>query len=251
MLAHGPEALPPGTGVLWSLAVEEHFYLLFPLLYLILRRATPDPRRQVLALWALCGAFLAWRFVLVFGLRASSDHLAIATDARFDSIMFGCALATWGNPALDPTRFSKRVWTLVLFPSGLALLALSQAIPSPVRDAVKQTVQGIALVPIFCAAVRYPDWGPLRLLNARPVVFLGVLSYSFYLVHNVLIQFIQAHMARRDGVYHAAAFAASFLAAWAMYLFIERPSNRLRHRLPAAKPSARSDHKVLSAEIEV
>ncbi|MET0291551.1 MAG: acyltransferase, partial [Steroidobacteraceae bacterium] len=96
----------PGTDILWSLAVEEHFYLLYPMVFLLVWRL-PTQRQRASVLFALCGALLAWRCVLYFGIHMRWEWNYAATDARADSILYGCALALWGNPALDPTRFSE------------------------------------------------------------------------------------------------------------------------------------------------
>src|SRR5262249_33735197 len=114
----------PGTWVYWSLAVEEHFYLIFPLCYLLMRRAGWSARKQVFGLAAVCAVILCWRYVLVYGLLAPKDRVYVATDTRVDSILFGCMLAVWGNPALDPLpseRDGERFWLA----GGVALLAAS------------------------------------------------------------------------------------------------------------------------------
>jgi hypothetical protein len=45
----------------------------------------------------------------------------VATDASFDSLLYGCTLALWGNPALAPTDTPEKVWKYRWFPSGLAI----------------------------------------------------------------------------------------------------------------------------------
>jgi peptidoglycan/LPS O-acetylase OafA/YrhL len=235
MIYQGIDALPPGTGVLWSLAVEEHFYLLFPLLYFVLRRSGLSRLGQAGLLWALCGAFALWRLVLIYVLHASMDHVILSTDSRFDSILWGCALAIWGNPAIDETRFSQRTWTFVLLPLGLAGLGATYLVPA--REALKYTVMGIALAPIFCAVIRYPGWGPIRLLNSKFMVLYGVLSYSFYLVHAVLLRVLEERSAN-VALTAPLGFVCAFGLAYLMHRVIERPANRLRHNLPAAKPAS-------------
>src|SRR5207248_3435784 len=75
----------PGTWILWSLAVEEHFYLLFPLLYLLLLRYVRGRGRQAVILFGACAVVLAWRLILVFLLHADKDRTYVATDTRVDS----------------------------------------------------------------------------------------------------------------------------------------------------------------------
>ncbi|MFM7320022.1 MAG: acyltransferase family protein, partial [Armatimonadota bacterium] len=57
-IVRGPEGIPPGTDVYWSLAVEEHFYLVFPFAYLLLHRRVADGRGRALWLGAVCAAVL-------------------------------------------------------------------------------------------------------------------------------------------------------------------------------------------------
>src|SRR6185369_5403236 len=61
-----PPGVTPGSWLLWSLAVEEHFYLLFPLLYLSLLKRGVAPLRQMQIFIGLCVGVLAWRCVLVY-----------------------------------------------------------------------------------------------------------------------------------------------------------------------------------------
>ena len=111
IITHGFDGLPDGTGVFWSLAVEEHFYLLFPLAFVGLARYGARPDRQALVLLGACASILLWRIVLYSKLDMtdvlSGQRLEIASDTRFDSILFGCILALYGNPALDASRFGE------------------------------------------------------------------------------------------------------------------------------------------------
>jgi peptidoglycan/LPS O-acetylase OafA/YrhL len=123
---HGFNGEPDGTGVYWSLAVEEHFYLVFPWIYLAMQRAGMTQRNQALLLWGLCGAVLLWRIVLVAIYHAPSDRTYMATDTRIDSILFGCALAVWNNPVIDPAAVRDSTLKYRLLP--LALLTLGACI---------------------------------------------------------------------------------------------------------------------------
>lgn len=244
LLARGEGALPPGVGVLWSLSVEEHFYLVFPVAYSFLAGRRVSRRAMGGVLLAVCAVVLAWRLALSLELGASVAHLRLATDARLDSILYGCVLAVVANPVLDRPRVSRRVLTLWLLPLGLAGLAASHAIPGErLREALKYSVQGVAFLPVFAAAIRYPDFLPFRLLNARPVAFLGVLSYGFYLVHAVVLRALEDGLGIRRGsaALYVAGFAGSLLLAWLLHLGVERPLGALRRSWRAAataKPRA-------------
>jgi peptidoglycan/LPS O-acetylase OafA/YrhL len=223
-----------GTGVYWSLAVEEHFYLLFPLIYLCLNRIGFAARSQAAILLLLCLMILAWRCVLVFEYHVSFLRTSVASDTRFDSLLFGCVLALYGNPALDKSVFSERVWKYVLFPLGLAGLLLSFAIrDESFRETIRYTLQGLSLIPLFVCAVRYPDWPPIVPLNFRPIVFVGVLSYSLYLMHLIVLGALAENLGSRlpAAAQAVIALAISLVLAWLMFEIVEKPCAKLRRRL--------------------
>ena len=224
---------PMGTGVYWSLAVEEHFYLLFPLLYIAMLKLRMSSRQQMLTLLGLCAVVLLWRCVLVLGYHVPMNRTYMSTDTRIDSIMFGCILAVWGNPVLDDWAFDERKWKFLFLPLGCAVLLGTLVFRSDAfRETARYSIQGLALIPIFIAAIRLPEWLPFRLLNTRPMAFLGVLSYSFYLLHLVVIYAIQNCYPKANRVLEGVvAFVISLLLAWGSLRFVEKPAARLRKKL--------------------
>jgi peptidoglycan/LPS O-acetylase OafA/YrhL len=235
VVRHGSKGFAPGTGVYWSLAVEEHFYLLFPVLYLFLRRLRATPAQQVSVLLALCALILVWRCVLVFGFHSIEDRTYVASDTRFDSILFGCILAIHGNPVLDPSDKGEALWKRVLFPLAvLGLLATFLIRDQRFRESIRYSLQGIALIPVFVCAVRYPSWGFMKLLNYRPVAFIGVLSYSLYLIHQVVFFGVTQELGRFGlAACSVATLLITLLLAWLVQVLIEKPCARLRKRFSA------------------
>ncbi|MEM9132819.1 MAG: acyltransferase [Actinomycetota bacterium] len=231
----GVRAFPPGTIVYWSLAVEEHFYLLFPLAALVLLRRFA-PRRQALTLLVVCGLVLAWRLVLVLVLDAPQTHTYSATDARIDAILYGCVMGLYRNPALDPViETTRRTRTTVLAVSGLVILGSMAVRNEQYRETLRYTIQSMALAPVFYFAILHPREGLFRLLNLRPVAFLGVLSYTFYLNHLVYIggfnlQFPDVPLVLRGVL----SFAAILATSLAIHLAVERPIADIRRRLRVA-----------------
>lgn len=224
------QGVAPGSWVYWSLAVEEHFYLLFPLLYLALRKLRASQARQMQILLGLCLAVLVWRCILVYGFDASSLRVFYSTDTRLDSILFGCALAVNHNPILDPQHHSNKLWKYFFLPGGIILILFSFVYRSPeFQETFRYTIQGIGLYPIFIAAIRFPNWGLFPLLNLGWVRFIGLLSYSLYLVHYTVIFAVMKYLPQFPKVIQGGiSLLICFGLAYGIYQFIEFPIGQLR-----------------------
>ena len=225
-----PEGLP--YLVLWSLAVEEHFYLVFPLVFVVFLARMP-PRSAAIACAAACAAVLAIRIATVASLPDFSG-VYFWSHTRVDSILFGCCLALWKNPALDPDpwRFDLRH-----FAAALALLVACFLFRGEVfRQTLRYTLQGIALYVVFSYVLR--DQGVIRrLLSTRPMRIVGLYSYTLYLVHFIVIALIEINLRQLPfAIRVVLAVVLSFGYAHAMYVLVERPMARLRkafHRVDA------------------
>jgi peptidoglycan/LPS O-acetylase OafA/YrhL len=230
---HGDGGFARGTGVYWSLAVEEHFYFLFPLLYVALRKLRSSPAQQALAIGALCALVFLWRCALVYVFHSEPTRTYVGSDTRFDSILFGCGLAVYGNPVLDESRHSSTVWKYGIFPLGVAILLASFLIRSQnFRETLRYSLQGVALVPVFVCAIRYPNWGAMKLLNLRPVAYIGVLSYSLYLIHQIVFMALSDRLGATWGEAACAIASLPLSIGLALLLqqFVEKPCARLRRR---------------------
>lgn len=214
--------------------MEEHFYLLFPTVFLALSLLRLDGRQKAFVFWGTCAVVLVWRCVLVFALHANTERTSLCSDTRVDSIAFGCALAVWNNPVLDglDDRAESPLWRRVLLPTGIGLLIVTFLLRGPIfRETLRYTLQGIGLTPLFIMAMRHPRWYVFRLLNWRPMRFVGTVSYTLYLVHHVALKAVAAHS--RLGAIAGAivALLISLAIAWAMHVVVEKPCARLRGRL--------------------
>jgi len=235
---HGWDGIATGTSVYWSLAVEEHYYLVAPTVFLGLNRSRLTGWQRACIFWAACAVVLAWRYVLVLRFHSNPERTYLCTDTRFDSIAFGCALAVWHNPVLDaaPTaRAESHKWLWTLLSTGLALLLITFVLRGPVfRQTLRYSLQGMALTPIFIAAVRWPRARPFAPLNWKAVRFIGTLSYSLYLVHEVAFSAVEQHLQLSAPANAAVALVVSLAIAWVMYEIVEKPCAALRKRLSEA-----------------
>ncbi|MEO6237594.1 MAG: acyltransferase [Vicinamibacterales bacterium] len=228
----GSNGTPVGTVPYWSLAVEEHFYLIFPVLYMVLSRSLPR-RSQAAVVWILCGVICVWRCALVLGMGVPENRTYMASDTRFDSILFGCALAIGLNPVLDEPRGSDGLWKWLLLPAGIALLVVTFVYRAPwFRETIRYTIQGISLTPVFVTTIRFPGWLPFRPLNWAPIAFLGVLSYTLYLNHQIAILGVHFWLPTLPlPVAALLSFGIAFLVALSLHQFVEKPLARLRQRI--------------------
>jgi peptidoglycan/LPS O-acetylase OafA/YrhL len=209
--------------------VEEHFYLVFPLVF-VLAYGRAGGWRLMLILLGVALAVLAWRLALVLLIHTSNPYrTGIATDTRIDSILWGCILALWRNPALDPAS-ARSLASGKNCALALVVLAVTLGWQNSVfRETFRYTLESLCLIPLFCAAMLRHDWLPVRLLDTRPLRWLGRISYTFYLCHFLFIQLFDYNFPRWPKMATIlAALTATLLFSQAMRLCVELPLARLR-----------------------
>ena len=214
-------ALRPLTH-LWSLAVEEQFYLVFPLILLATRRS-----------WRLTGAVLALLAAASFAWNA----VTVSTD-----------------PAAAFYLLPSRFWELALG-ALLAYAQLSRRDLVPARLRSPSAVAGLGLLVLACfgptAASRFPGWwalaptcaavlliaaGPAavpnrRLLATAPFVLVGKISYPLYLWHFPLLVLARVQWGPvLTTELTLALVGVSVVLAYATYRLVELPVRRLAAR---------------------
>jgi peptidoglycan/LPS O-acetylase OafA/YrhL len=235
--------IPEGTGILWSLAVEEHFYIFYPLLMSLLLGCALRPRTIGALLGILCIAVLAWRIHLVHAPGFFTDRTYYASDTRIDSIAYGCILALTMKAVRQPRRsgsMSPAQWTLLAVAAGALLFTLLYRDPT-FRETARYSVQGLALMPFFYFAIRFADNRLFQYLNTPWAMTLGTYSYTIYLIHYVIIQTIEKNLpaiAAKPYILFPIALLISTAYAAAVARFIEPYFKKLRRRFgpePARK----------------
>lgn len=219
----GYRHVPNGTGILWSLAIEEHFYILYPLL-LSLLLAKFDLKRIGLFFILLCFIILCWRYYLTLSLNFNPDRTYYATDTRLDSILFGCILAVMKNPMhgeIKRDEFNQIDWMLLA--AGLGLILISLIIRGEhFRESLRYTLQGIGLMPVFYLSISRSKNILYNLLNLSILNKLGEFSYSIYLIHFIIINVILLIFVKvKFNAPPLIIFCISLLFSYAYALFID------------------------------
>jgi peptidoglycan/LPS O-acetylase OafA/YrhL len=213
---------------MWSLSVEEQFYLVWPVLLLLIVRLRSSKGPLVLGLFA---ASLAVSAALVHWMpRSAFYHL----PSRGFELLIGAALALGLVPQFRSRRLAEAACWAGLGVMAIAVLLFDSETPFPGFAALVPTL-GCALV--IHATTSHP-LAAARVLSLGPVVYLGRISYSLYLWHWPLIAIPSYVLMRKlTGLEATAAIAASVaLAAFSLH-FIERPFRRPQ---PAALPAGRA-----------
>jgi peptidoglycan/LPS O-acetylase OafA/YrhL len=243
VFSSGESAVPNGTVILWSLAVEEHFYIVYPLL---VAWALPKVSARRAAWWmaGACVLVLAWRWYLTADPAFNPSRIYYATDTRVDSILFGCILACTFNPASVSRPLNGKL-AGVLLTAGLLLLAGTLMHRDPrFRETLRYSLQGAALMAIFYALIAAPSTWAHKLLNLPLLVKLGTYSYVIYLTHHIIVHLCIEHLSAPPSpvTLFVAAMSGSVALAALMDSTVDRYFAAWRRRLHddvAARPPAR------------
>jgi peptidoglycan/LPS O-acetylase OafA/YrhL len=171
----------------WSLAIEEQFYLVWPVVVLIFKRRT--------LLW-VCATFIGGALLMRTGLRLSGFEIAayVLTPARMDALGVGALLALLARGPNGLSRVARLAWP-VASSAGLALMAiLFWRQGFSYYDVVVGTIGHTLLACFFgsmllIALVSSPSSAVGKLLESPALVFFGDYSYALYVFHCPLVFF--------------------------------------------------------------
>jgi peptidoglycan/LPS O-acetylase OafA/YrhL len=223
----------------WSLAIEEQFYLVWPLVIAFATRRC-EPRiaaRRVLVLsGALALASLA--AMLTTFTPGNPSRVYFGTDTRAASILVGAALAA--VLALRPTlgtRGRAVLETAALVSLGMLAFAWTRASgSSEILFRGGLFACAVATAVVIAASVDARRGPVARLLSFRPLCLLGIISYGVYLWHwpvYVVLDPVRTHIDGRPLL--AVRIAVTLVIALASYQFVERPIRHGRLRTPEAR----------------
>lgn len=238
----------------WSLNVEEHFYLIFPFLFALLYRVLSKRADRVLSAFA-CGIVFVWVLRAYVGVTQHPSFLfpgniSMASHWQVDYFLFGVAGAILRAEGWAPR---KKWLSLVLLSTPVLFVFLAYVtaqmgasvtvgLTSAHMALLAPSFAMLSFLFVLCAATQEDAF--TKVLSCRVFGWIGLLSYSMYIWHMVVIAWVGGHKGFLSGisdpnVYAAAVFAVNVAgtmsAAVLSYDFIERPFLALRRVLPVSR----------------
>jgi peptidoglycan/LPS O-acetylase OafA/YrhL len=234
-----------GTGVLWTLAIEEQFYLLWP--SVVRKRSVPQLRHWALAI--VIGCILLRLIAACFG-----HHNYYFTFFRCDGLAIGALLACWYERRQTTPPNTRREHTLIAAAilTGTLLFPLTSFLfPSPAAIALRAALSQTAVTLLCAGAIAFlianagKPW--LGFFRSRLLTFFGLISYAMYMTH----LFILAAYDRLRGPLHPGDLTAftmrlvtvlglTILLCLLTRYLIELPAISLR-RFVLTKPASKAE----------
>jgi peptidoglycan/LPS O-acetylase OafA/YrhL len=223
------------TGHFWSLAIEEHFYILMPALLVVF-----GPRRARGVFLALCFAVAAWRIgdtrYHILDQRILHSVTYQRTDRQFDALLWGCVIALLWREERWRIIFKRWLTTPALI---VLVLAFVQLIVWPRGYSRAGTSLIIPL--LLVGTIEHPRAFVSRILETRLMAWIGRLSYSLYIWQQFfLVLPVESRLSWASALQVPPLnVVLAFAAAICSYHFIERPMIRVGQRV-AGRVTVRS-----------
>jgi peptidoglycan/LPS O-acetylase OafA/YrhL len=200
----------------WSLAVEEQFYFLFPVLMLGLARFGAKA-----ATWTIGGIAIASLVVSIIGVAYAPSATFYLLPARGWEILLGALVARGRFDVLDNPALRQTVAAVGAALIVIPIFAYTEATPFPGLAALPPCLGTAMLI----AAGTRGSTAVGSALSVRPMVFVGLISYSLYLWHWPVIVLMQEALPapNLERIGKIAAFSLSFGLAYLSWRYVEQP----------------------------
>jgi len=210
-------------GVTWSLAVEEQFYLVWPLVVRFCSKA--QLRRIAIAVICLSPA-------LRFYLSLHQVNIYSNTFCRLDGLMAGALLAVVVRSAgFYPSKFVTRAWILFLVAVPLALgIEIFHA-----RWIGFSVVAAASVSFVYLALFSMQKWLQAILTN-RPLVYTGTISYGIYVLEKIPLDVAKVlHLDKHPALSLVLTTGATYTLAAVSWRFLEKPFLKLKRHFETEK----------------
>jgi peptidoglycan/LPS O-acetylase OafA/YrhL len=233
------DTYPFGLGATWSLAVEEQFYLTWPLLVFLLKKRT-------LAIFSVLLVVVSLSLRLSFHFHgAPLGFVHFFTLSRLDAIALGSLAALWlRSPSCTFVRWRIRAYQFLGF--GVAGTILARILMHRNSSIIGYTFLAIAFTGLLGISLTSDPRSSLlgRSLSAHWLRYIGRISYGIYLLHYPLfilwarfvdtLGFYRAHKMAGNLLAFVGQIALATIAASISWRFFEEPILRLKELFPSA-----------------
>lgn len=218
----------------WSLAVEEQFYLLWPLAFTVL--AARGRRTLITGVSIAAVVALVWRSWLILSVHVDPSYVYNAFDTRFDNLAVGCLLALavdhHGVVAAAGT-LARRAWIPIV---TVTLLLVSRlALPAAYHYSIGFTVDAVLFAVLIVQLLQLYKMRMWSWLEWPTVRYLGAISYPIYLYHAWGASIGRRIVGSAPLFDFPAAVVCTILLASGSYFVIERPFLKLKNRYDPEK----------------
>lgn len=203
-------------GVTWSLAVEEQFYLIWPLVV----RFCGTAALRIIVVAIICIDPVLRFFMIQRGLNVYSN-----TFCRLDGLMWGALLALlFRSHTFTRETHVRTAWTTLLISVPLALITAGRI------NWIVYSFTALASVSFVYVALTPKQKWLQSILSSRFLVYSGVISYGMYLLEKIPIDTVKSfHGQGHPGAVLLLTAVATYLLATLSWYLLERPVMRLKH----------------------
>jgi peptidoglycan/LPS O-acetylase OafA/YrhL len=214
----------------WTLSIEEQFYLLWPIIAIVVLKLFRSPRALLLV--AVAGVVAsATEMALLFHTHVDPSRLYYGTDTRAQDILTGAAfgILLYNRPQAQSVRARLACSSMVV--AAVAIFAFEWTKVDFSSDLLYRggfLLADVMVALVICGVTLGPSGLPARILSFGPLTFVGRISYGLYLWHwPVFLVLDKARTGLEGGTLFLLRVAVTFVIAVASWYLVETPVRRM------------------------